>query len=86
MTNVARTFNALLGEACGGLEWESHLELKLSFGTPRMSFIEPRESNARTERVRRLSTFRITTLRGDDDGLRSRLSLLGCPKAKAPAI
>ena len=86
MTIVARTFNALLGEAYRGVEWESHLGLKHSFGTPRMSLIEPRESNARTERVRRLATYHIATVRGDEDGLRSRLSLLGCPKAKAPAI
>jgi len=86
VTIVARTFNALLGEACWGVESESHLGPKLSSGMPRMSFIEPRESNARTERVRRLATYRIATVRGDEDGLRSRLSQLGCLKAKAPAI
>jgi|GEM_PF-489198 len=64
VTIVARTFDALLGEACWGVEWESHLGLKLSFGTPRLSFIEPRDSNARTERVRRLATYRIATVRG----------------------
>jgi len=64
MTIVARTFDALLGESCWGVEWESHLGLKLSFGTPRLSFIEPRESNVRTERVCRLATYRIVTVRG----------------------
>jgi hypothetical protein len=64
VTIVARTFDALLGEACWGVEWESHLGLKLSFGTPHLSFIEPRESHARTDRVRRLATYRIATVRG----------------------
>ena len=64
MTIVARTFDALLGEACWGVEWESHLGLKLSFGTPRLSFIEPRASTVGSERVRRLATYRIATVRG----------------------
>lgn len=64
VTIVARTFDSLLGEACWGVEWEPHLGLKLSFGTPRLRFIEPRESNARSARVRRLATYRIATVRG----------------------
>jgi hypothetical protein len=62
---IAETFQQLYGQPRWGVHYHRQLNLSMNFGQPSLKIREPYESNAATEKVRRLMARRNVTFRGE---------------------
>jgi hypothetical protein len=65
MTSICEITIGLIGQICWGVEYEKQLNLKMSFGKPRLRVREPYVSKSKSRRVREIVACRNATAKGE---------------------
>jgi hypothetical protein len=64
MKTLPEIIKELRGQMCWGVQWDSQLNLELSFGEPHLDIREPYISKSKSKRIKEIASYRNVKVKG----------------------